>query len=229
MRNTSKFIVGAILVIFGILMIFGNSGFFDMSWIFRLTWPMIIIALSFFFFLGYFAKRPYGTGLLVPAGIFLTLGITFLLGEAFSYDWTWPGFIMAPAVGLLLLYLFGEKSPGLLVPIGIILTVAGTCLFAQMFDAWAIAWPGFILSPAVGLFLLYLTNGRQPGLLIPIFILTSISVVFFSVFCMARFAGILKYLLGGGLILAGLGTIMRKPAKKNYQDHRDDYGGYSGH
>lgn len=229
MRNTSKYIVGALLVIFGILIIFGNNSIFDMTWIYRLTWPMIIIAIGFFFFLGYFTRRPYGTGFLVPAGIFLTLGITFLLGEMFSYGWVWPGFIMSPAVGLLLLYLFGDRSPGLLVPIGILMTISGTCLFAEIFNAWTIAWPGFILAPAVGLFLLYLTNGRQPGLLIPIFILTSIAMVFFSVFCMAQFAWLLKYVIGGILVLAGIGTIVRRPTKKDYYNGHDDYGGYSGH
>ncbi|MCX7773758.1 MAG: hypothetical protein N2376_11670 [Clostridia bacterium] len=229
MRNSSgKFIMGAVLVIFGILMIFGNIGIFDMSWIFRLTWPMIILAFSFFFFLGYFTKRPYGTGLLVPAGIFLTLGVTFLLGEAFSYHLVWPGFIAAPAVGLLLLYAFGQRSAGLLVPIGILLTIAGTCLFASMFNAWDIAWPGFVMAPAVGLFLLYLTGKHEPGLLIPIFILTAISVTFFSIFCLGRFAESIKYILGGVLVLAGLATILRKPAPKNGYDHHDDYGGTPG-
>jgi hypothetical protein len=229
MRNTSKYILGAILVIIGILMIFGNSGIFDLSWIVGVTWPMIIIAIAFFFFLAYFARRPYGTGFLVPGGIFLTLGITFMLGELFSYGWVWPGFIMAPAVGLLFLYLFGNRSPGLLVPVGILMTIAGTCLFGQVFNAWDIAWPGFVLSPAVGLFLLYLTNGRQPGLLVPIFILTAISMLFFSLFCMERFAGVLKYIFGGVFVLVGLGTIMRKPAPKDYYNRHDDYGGYSGH
>lgn len=74
-------------------------------------------------------KRPYGAGLLVPAGILFTLGVTFLLGEVFSYSLIWPAFIASPAVGLLLLYLFGDRSPGLLVPIGILFTIAGTCFF----------------------------------------------------------------------------------------------------
>ena len=227
MKNASNLIVGAVLVIFGILVIFGNIGFFDMSWIFRLTFPMIILAISFFFFLGYFASRPYGVGLLVPAGIFLALGITFLIGETFSYRFIWPGFIAAPAIGLLLLYLFGSRSPGLLVPVGILLTVAGTCLLGEVFHIWGIVWPGFILSPAVGLFLLYINGKRQSGLLIPIFILTSISVIFFSVSSLGHFAGIFKYIAGGALILAGLGTIVRKPKADCYNNH-DDYGGYSG-
>lgn len=225
MRNSSKYVMGAILVIIGILMIFGNIGFLDMSWVFRLTWPMIIIALSFLFFLGYFAKRPYGVGMLVPAGILLTVGVTFLLGETFSYDLIWPGFIAAPAVGLLLLYVFGERSPGILVPIGVLLTVAGVCSFASLFNAWDIAWPGFIMAPAVGLFLLYLAGNREPGLLIPIFILTAVSVTFFSIFSLGRFAWAMKYIAGGVLIFAGLLTIFKKPVPQNRYDNHDDYTG----
>ncbi len=224
MKNSKKYVLGAILVIFGILMIFGEFGFLDMSWIFRLTWPMIFIAISFIFFLSYFTKRPYGTGFLVPAGIFLTLGATFLLGETFSYELVWPGFIAAPAVGLFLLYLFGERSPGLLVPIGVLMTVAGTCLLGSWFNIWDIVWPGFIMAPAIGLFLLYLGGKHEPALLIPIFILTAISVTFFSIFGLSRFAESLKYIAGGVLVLAGLATILKKPANRDRYDHPDDYG-----
>ncbi len=224
MKTSNKYVMGAILVIIGILMIFGNIGFLDLSWIFRLTWPMIFIAVSAFFFLGYFAKRPDGAGLLVPAGIFLTLGATFFLGEAFSYDLVWPGFIASTAVGLLLLYVFGDRSPGLLVPIGVLMTVTITCLLGSWFNIWDIVWPGFIMAPAVGLFLLYLGGKHESGLLIPIFILTAISVTFFSIFSLSRFAESLKYIGGGVLILAGLVTILKKPGNRGQYNHHDDYG-----
>lgn len=215
MKGTSKYIIGALLVILGILVIFGKIGFLDFSWLFDLTWPMIFIAISFFFFLGYYTRRPYGVGFLVPGGIIFTVGITFLFGETFSYGLVWPGFIAAPAVGLLLLYLFGERSPGLLVPIGVILTISGTFFFSELFNAWAILWPGLIMAPAVGLFLLYLAGNRDPGLLVPIFILTGISVTFFSIFCLRHFAGYIKYVAGGALIIFGLATILKKPSKGN--------------
>ncbi len=223
MKNSSKYIIGAVLVIFGILAIFGDIGFLNLSWIFRLTWPSIIIMISLFFFLGYFTKRPNGTGLLVPAGILLTIGATLFIGEMFPslYGYIWPAFIASPAVGLLLLYLFGDRSPGLLVPIGILLTVAATCFFSGLLDLWGILWPGFILAPAVGLFLLYLTDGRKPGLLIPIFILAGISIVFFSIFMLGYFGRYFKYIAGGALILAGISTILKRPVHKDYDNHRN--------
>lgn len=218
MKNSSKYIMGAVLVILGILAIFGDFGFLNFSWIFRLTWPTIIIMVSFFFFLGYFTKRPHGAGFLVPAGILFTIGSTLLIGEMFPflYDYIWPAFIAAPAVGLLLLYLFGDRSPGLLVPIGILMTITATCLLSQILNLWGVLWPGFIMAPAVGLFLLYIADDhRRPGLLVPIFILTGISLVFFSIFTLGYLGKYFKYIAGGVLILAGLGTIIKKPVRRD--------------
>jgi len=136
MKNNSKHILGAILVIIGILTISGNIGILTLNWLANLTWPMMFVAIGFFFFLGYLSRRPFGTGYLVPAGIFLTLGVAFLLGEILTYRLVWPLFIASPAVGLLLLYLFGSRSPGLLVPIGILFTIAGTCFLSELFNLW---------------------------------------------------------------------------------------------
>ena len=229
MRSSSKYILGAILVIFGVLMIFGNIGFLDMSWLVNITWPMLLIMVAFFFFLGYLSKGPKEAGLLVPAGIIMTVGVVCLIGEAFNnYDLVWPGFILAPAVGLGLLYLFGSRESGLLVPVGVLMTVSAVCFISMIFDIWQITWPGFIMAPAVGLFMLYLGERRSNGLLIPVFILTAISVTLFSVFCLPFFAGAIKYMLGGLLILAGLGTIIKKPVRKNsyggsYDSEGQDY------
>lgn len=220
MRNGTKYIMGALMVIIGILIIFGKLTL-DFSWIFRLTWPMIFIAAAFFFFMGYYTRRPFGTGYLVPAGIFLTMGVTFMLGEVFSYSIVWPGFIAAPAVGLLFLYIFGSRQPGLLVPIGILLTLAGVFTFAELFDAWLVAFPGMIMAPAVGLFLLYIGGKRNPTLLIPVFILASISVTIFSFIFMGYFVWALKYVIGGALVLAGIMSIIKKPYTRD-QYYRDD-------
>ncbi|NMA66342.1 MAG: hypothetical protein GX957_08915 [Clostridiaceae bacterium] len=271
MKDNKKYILGALLVVVGILIFFGRLNI-NLTWIFNLTWPSIILGISFLFFLGYYAKRPYGTGFLVPAGIFFTLGVTFLIGEIFSYrlvwsgfiaapavglfllylfgarsagllvpvgtlftiagvcflselfhiwHWLWPGFIAAPAVGLLLLYIFGERKAGLLVPVGILLSIAGLCSFASIFNAWSIVWPGFIMAPAVGLFLLYIAGKRDSALLIPIFILTAISVMLFSVFCLGRILHSMRYLIGGALVIFGLITILKSPSKNNHDNYND--------
>lgn len=218
MKNSMKYIFGAALVIFGILVIFGKIGFFSLSWLLNLTWPMIIIGISIPFFLGYLSKRPYGVGLLVPGGILLAVGVTILIGEAFSYRFIWPGFIASPAVGLLLLYMFGERSPGLLVPIGTLFTVAGTCFLSQLLGLWGILWPGFIMAPAVGLFLLYLTDTSKSGILIPVFILTGISVVFFSIFTLGSLGKYFKYIVGAILVITGIRVITKRSSSSGYDD-----------
>ncbi|NLX63797.1 MAG: hypothetical protein GX022_03320 [Clostridiaceae bacterium] len=218
MRNNSKYILGAILVIIGILTISGNIERLT-AWLVNLTWPMMFVAIGFFFFLGYLSRRPSGAGYLVPAGIFFTLGVTFLLGEMLnSYHLVWPLFIASPAVGLLLLYLFGNRSPGLLVPIGILFTIAGTCFLSELFNLWGVLWPGFIIAPAVGLFLLYIAGNRDPGLLIPVFILTGIAVIFFSIGTMRLIGRYFKYIAGGALIIAGISTILKRPSSRRYDD-----------
>jgi len=215
MKNSSKYIIGAVLVIIGILAIFGNIGFLTFSWIFKLTWPTIIIMISVFFFLGYFTKRPQGAGFLVPGGTLLTIGATLMLGQMFPFldKFIWPAYIAAPAVGLFLLYLFGERSPGLLVPVGILMTISATCFLSSLLNLWGVLWPGFILAPAVGLFLLYLAGNRQPGLLVPVFIIGGISLVFFSISAFGFIGGYFKYIVGGILILAGIRVILKKPAR----------------
>lgn len=223
MKNSVKYIWGAALVIFGILVIFGKIGFFSLSWLLSLTWPMLIVGFSFLFFLGYLSKRPGGAGLLVPGGIFLTVGVVLLIGEVISYRLVWPGFIAAPAVGILLLYIFGERSPGLLVPIGTLFAVAGTCFLAELLGLWGVLWPGFIMAPAVGLFLLYLSDTTKSGLLIPVFILTGISVVFFSIFALGSIGKYLKYIIGGILVVIGLKVIIKKPSSNGYDDRNDYY------
>lgn len=277
MRENKKYILGAFFVIIGILILFGRINL-NFHWIMHLAWPSVLIGISFLFFLGYYAKRPFGTGYLVPAGIFFTIGVTFFIGELFSYRLVWPGFFAAPAVGLFLLYLFGERKAGLLVPVGTLFTFAGVCFFselfhiwhllwpgvivspavgllllylfgnrsagllipigtlmsisglfsfAEIFDAWGIVWPGFIMAPAVGLFLYYLAGNRNSALLIPIFILSAISVTFFSIFCLGKILWALRYVIGGAFVLFGLMTILRKPGEKydskNYKEQYNNY------
>jgi len=222
--NGRKYTVGLLLILVGIAMILGNIGIIDMSWMFRLSWPLIILIISGFFFMGYMSRRPYGTGLLVPAGILFTIGVTTLIGEIFGYRLVWPGFILAPALGLFLLYWFGSRSAGLLVPVGILATISSICFVSELFNIWSITWPGFILAPAVGLFLLYLAdNQNNSALLVPIFILTSISVILFALFSFGRIAEMIKYLFGGVLILGGILMILGKPRDAHNHDDQSTY------
>ena len=60
-----------------------------------------------------------------------------------------------------------------------------------------------------GLFLLYLTDTSKSGLLIPVFILTGISVVFFTIFALGTIGKYLKYIVGAVLVIVGIKMIIK--------------------
>jgi hypothetical protein len=132
----------------------------------------------------------------IGGSILLLLGIVLLLnqGETFGpaqiFGFFWPTLFVFP-VGLFFHWLYfgmtGRKGVGILVPGGVLLTVALVCQTSILFDSWQYMWPGFILAPAVGLFELYWFGNRNKWLLIPINILTVVSLLFFAVFSLSSF------------------------------------------
>ena len=231
MNRGGKPFWGIALVVLGVLMILNQLNLFRFSWIWGFSAPVILFVIAFFSVAGFVSKGPPAAGLLVPAGILAGVGLTLLLGSTFGLmRFVWPGFILAPAIGLLLLYLFSrEHSPGLLVPVGILVTIAGTCFLSSLLGIWHILWPGFVLSPAVGLLLLYWFGERHNrGLLVPIGILGGISFFsFFGTFMMGSY-GYGKFGLAGVLILIGLLTLLKKPGESaragKWQAPRQDAG-----
>ncbi|GAE05753.1 membrane protein [Paenibacillus sp. JCM 10914] len=78
--------------------------------------------------------------------------------------------------------LVGRKGIGLLIPGGILFVAGVVSQIATLFDSWDKMWPGFILAVAAGLFEFYWFGSRNKWLLIPINILTVLSLLFFVVF-----------------------------------------------
>jgi hypothetical protein len=110
-----------------------------------------------------------------------------------------------------------NKDAGILVPGGILLFTGLTCQISMFFDVWGIAWPGFILAVAIGLFELYLFGNRKKGLLIPVGILTVLSIIFFDSFTFRWFHGfhIKELLLGAFLVILGVSIIFKNGRKKD--------------
>jgi hypothetical protein len=96
--------------------------------------------------------------------------------------------------------------------------VAGVvCQISMLFDVWEYTWPGFIMAPAVGLFEFYWFSGRNKWLLIPINILSVISILFFSIFTAgALFNGVGRPLVAIALIGIGVLLFFNKKKEKDY-------------
>jgi len=167
-RN-GKFGLGVALICIGFLLALSSFGVIpSIGELLVRFWPMIFIIISLFFHAGYYSNRK-NVGLLVPGGIFLTLGVVFQTAELWNiYNVMWPGVILAPAVGLFELYYFGNRDKGLLIPVGI---------------------------------------------------LSFISLFFFS-FSIRHLRGFSRFILPVGLILAGLIIIFKD--RKNDKDTADD-------
>ncbi|HZG86634.1 hypothetical protein [Paenibacillus sp.] len=161
--------------------------------------------------------RAVAGAVLMLLGVFLFMnrGETFDVGDVFEYFW--PSIFIIP-LGLFFHWLYfgvtGRRGVGVLVPGGILLTVGVVCQLSMLYDIWEVMWPGFILAVAVGLFELYWFGGRNRWLLIPINILTVLSLLFFAVFSIGS---LFSYLSGKpyiAVILIVVGALILMSRKK---------------
>lgn len=124
---------GVILIVLGVIFLLANTGVVGISW--ENFWPLILLGVGLLFEFGAFAGKEKQAGLLVPGGILLTISFIFLVCVFFGWHWMetlWPLFILAPAIGLFQLYIFGKREPGLLVPVGILSVLGLTFLFINL-------------------------------------------------------------------------------------------------
>ena len=149
----------------------------------------------------------------IIGSLLIALGALFTL-EAFgwvqlSWNFLWPLFLLLPGIIFHIGFFAGNnKNPGLLVPGGI-LTVYGILFIIMVFLGWdlmKVLWPVFPLGVALGLFELYIFGSREPGLLIPVGILSLVGFGFLLINLLNIGGGALI-----GLILIGIGgfTLLR--------------------
>nr|WP_183600829.1 hypothetical protein [Paenibacillus phyllosphaerae] len=147
--------------------------------------------------------------------MFMRGPINFGVGTIFTYFWP-TLFVLPLSVFFHWMYfsVMQRRGIGLLVPGGVLFTVAIVCQVSMLFDAWHYMWPGFILAPAVGLFELYWFGGRNKYLLIPINILTILSVLFFAIFSIgtlfSNLSGLQPFIAAALIAGGGLLILMRK-------------------
>jgi len=130
MNNKSKgtMIIGLVLILLGVVYLLNNFkifeiyfDIFDIGFLFSNFWALILIVIGLIFHYSFFTGKTSDAGLLVPGGILLVIGITCQLSSMFDlWGYLWPGFILAVAVGLFELYIFGTKEKGLLIPVFIL-------------------------------------------------------------------------------------------------------------
>ncbi|HEY8421871.1 MAG TPA: DUF5668 domain-containing protein [Thermoclostridium sp.] len=150
--------------------------------------------------------------------ILSTFGVIPSLGRLISKFW--------PMIFIFISLLFhagyysNKNNVGLLVPGGILLTLGVVFQTAELWDIYGVMWPGVILAPAVGLYELYYFGNREKGLLIPVGILSAISLFFFT-FTIGNLRGLSKFILPAGLIFAGLIILIKD--QRNSKKSNDDY------
>lgn len=116
--------------------------------------------------------------LLVLIGV-MALSNNVLGFRIFDMASLWPCFVLIPGLSFEFSYFTTRRNPGVLVPGGILTTLGGLFLFETL-TRWNFSeytWPIYPLAVAIGLFQLYLFGGRNRGLLVPVGILSAVSVI----------------------------------------------------
>ncbi|MBZ9685571.1 DUF5668 domain-containing protein [Clostridium estertheticum] len=153
--------------------------------------------------------------------ILIFIGVGAILNNIFNIhlftiSQLWPVFVLIPGLSFEEGYFSRRKDPGLLVPGGILTTI-GILFFFETFTNWHFAeytWPVYLLAVAIGLFQLYLFGGRKRGLLVPVFILTTISVIAFATMLVGNVFYWVNTSLLIPIILIALGVYM---VSKNFR------------
>lgn len=166
----------------------------------------------------------FGLGIaLICIGVLLTLSTFGIIPSLnFVIARFWPMIFIFISLFFHAGYYSNRKNVGLLVPGGIFLTFGIIFQTAELWNIYDVMWPGVFLAPAVGLFELYYFGNREKGLLIPVGILSFISLFFFS-FTIRYLRGFSRFILPAGLILAGLTILLKNRGNGNSSD--DNYGG----
>ena len=155
--------IGLVFIVIGIVGILGH--FFNLDFLRPAQlWPFALLIPGLFFEISFFTSSKNAPGILVPGGILTTLGLLFFFETATNWHfsgYTWPVYILAPAIGLFQLFLFTKpRQNALLVPVGV-LTLVATISFANMFvgNLWnlifhnSLIWP--VLLIIVGLIIFF--------------------------------------------------------------------------
>ncbi|RMD87868.1 MAG: hypothetical protein D6813_12960 [Calditrichaeota bacterium] len=132
MAQKNSVLPGIALIVIGLLLLLNRLDIIYLSW--GRTYPIILLLLSFFFFLTIKTKADRGAAF--PATFFLVLGLFFFLKNyriyfyQFYFEEVWPIFLIAVGLGFIALFVFKPDDWGVLIP-GSILLFLGTIFFLR--------------------------------------------------------------------------------------------------
>jgi len=149
-------VFGVSLVILGIFGLLGAFGILSITW--ERVWPSFLLLPGLIFEIAFFRNKKL-SGLLVPGGILITLGLLFFLCSYTDYgilQYLWPIFVMAPGIGLLQMYFLTLPAKkglfiGGVIPFGIGSLFMFITLLQQTF--FSVAFPLVLIG--IGLYFLY--------------------------------------------------------------------------
>ncbi len=141
-----------------------------------------------------------GLALIVLGALFLSDNFGYL---DLDFRQIWPLIIVLAGIGFWIGYFQNRKNYGLLMP-GTILLIYGLMFWYCAEEGWynmQYLWPGFMIGPGIGFFMLYIFGEKEQGLLIPAGILTGLGVIFmFSFTDFARYWPLILIAVGIFLI-----------------------------
>jgi len=142
-----------------------------------------------------------GIGLVILGVIFLFDNFGYVRVEFWRI---WPVLVILGGLGFWVGFFRNREDYGLIMP-GTILVIYGLMFFYCAIAGWwhmEHVWPGFMIGPGIGFFLMYLLGPKEKGLLIPAGILTGIGLVFmFQRTSLLRYWPVVLIIIGVVLIL----------------------------
>jgi hypothetical protein len=140
-------------------------------------------------------------------GILLViLGIVFIANtlHIWSLESSWPMILLIIGSAFFVAFFSSKTNPGVLLPGAILIITSIPFFICSTSDQWhlmASLWPMFLLGPAIGFFLMYFGGIRDKGLLVPAFILTGLTAIFFLAFSYFSYLWPIVFILAGGIFI----------------------------
>jgi hypothetical protein len=134
-----KVLAGLVFILLGAYLFFFRNVDVGVGTLFGQFWAIIfVLPVGLFFHWMYFSMtNRRGPGLLIPGGTIVITAIVCQIATLFdSWQYLWPGFVLAPAVGLFEFYWFTNRNKYLLIPIYILF--ATSLVFSGIFSLGAL-------------------------------------------------------------------------------------------